>query len=52
MPPPPVKQESLVIVPVQGMSRLTAEGVSVAMSLGDDVIAVTVVFTDEADDPD
>jgi hypothetical protein len=38
-------------VPVQGMSRLTAEGVSVAMSLGDDVVAVTVVFTDEVDDP-
>ncbi len=51
VPPPPVKQESLVIVPVQGMSRLTAEGVSVAMSLGDDVVAVTVVFTDEVDDP-
>ena len=51
VPPPPVKQASLVIVPVQGMSRLTAEGVSVAMSLGDDVVAVTVVYTDEADDP-
>src|SRR5579863_6953721 len=46
VPSPPVKQASLVIVPVSGMSRLTAEGVSVAMSLGDDVIAVTVVFTD------
>ena len=33
------------------MSRLTAEGISAAMSLGDDVIAVTVVYTDEADDP-
>ena len=51
VPPPPVKQESLVVVPVSGMSRLTAEGVSVAMSLGEDVIAVTVVYTDEADDP-
>ena len=46
VPPPPVKQASLVVVPVSGMSRLTAEGVSVAMSLGDDVIAVTVVYTD------
>jgi amino acid transporter len=51
VPPPPVKETSLVIVPVSGMSRLTAEGVSVALSLGDDVIAVTVVYTDEADDP-
>ena len=50
VPPPPVKQASLVIVPVSGMSRLTAEGVSVAMSLGDDVIAVTVVYTDSDDD--
>jgi amino acid transporter len=52
VPPPPVKEASLVVVPVSGMSRLTAEGVSVAMSLGDDVVAVTVVYTDEADDPD
>src|SRR3984957_99353 len=52
VPPPPVKQASLVVVPVSGMSRLTAEGVSTALSLGDEVIAVTVVYTDEADDPD
>ena len=50
VPPPPVKQASLVIVPVAGMSRLTAEGISAAMSLGSDVIAVTVVFTDSDDD--
>ena len=52
VPPPPVKQASLVVVPVSGMSRLTAEGVSTALSLGDEVIAVTVVYTDEADDPE
>jgi amino acid transporter len=52
VPPPPVKEATLVVVPVSGMSRLTAEGVSVAMSLGQDVVAVTVVYTDEADDPD
>ena len=52
MPPPIPTQASLVVVPVTGISRLTAEGVSVALSLGDDVIAVTVVYTDEADDPD
>jgi amino acid transporter len=51
VPPPPVKQASLVVVPVAGMSRLTAEGISAALSLGDDVIAVTVVFTDSDDDP-
>jgi len=52
VPPPPSKEPSLVVVPVSGLSRLTAEGISVAESLGDDVIAVTVVYTDEADDPD
>ena len=49
-PPPPVKQASLVVVPVASMSRLTAEGISAALSLGDDVIAVTVVFTDADDE--
>jgi amino acid transporter len=52
VPPPPVRESSLVVVPVAGMSRLTAEGVSVALSLSDDVVAVTVVFTDESDNPD
>ncbi len=50
VPPPPVKEASLVVVPVSGMSRLTAEGISVALSLGGDVIAVTVVYTDDDDD--
>jgi amino acid transporter len=52
VPPPPVKRASLVVVPVAGLSRLTAEGISVALSLGTDVIAVTVAFTDadSADD--
>ena len=52
VPPPPVKEKSLVVVPVMGMSRLTAEGISTALSIGDDVIALTVVYTDEADDPE
>jgi amino acid transporter len=52
VPPPLTTRASLVVVPVSGISRLTAEGVSVALSLGDDVIAVTVVYTDEADNPD
>lgn len=49
LPPPPVRQPSLVVVPVAGMSRLTAEGISAALSLGDEVIAVTVVYTDSDD---
>jgi amino acid transporter len=51
VPPPPVKRASLVVVPVAGLSRLTAEGISVALSLGADVIAVTVVFTDDDEPP-
>ena len=50
VPPPPVKQPSLVVVPVMGLSRLTAEGISAALSLGDDVVAVTVVYTDSDDE--
>ena len=50
VPPPPVKEKSLVVVPVAGMSRLTAEGIAAALSIGDEVVAVTVVFTDEADE--
>jgi amino acid transporter len=52
VPPPPVKQPVLVIVPVMGLSRLTAEGISAALSLGDDVVAVTVVYTDSDGDGD
>jgi amino acid transporter len=49
IPPPPVTQKSLVIVPVAGLSRLTAEGVNVALSLGNEVVAVTVCFADPDD---
>jgi amino acid transporter len=45
VPPKPVRRASLVVVPVSGMSRLTAEGVNAALSLGEDVLAVTVTFT-------
>ena len=48
-PKPPSKKKSLVVVPVGGLSRLTAEGISAALSLGDDVIAVTVCFADPED---
>ncbi len=45
-PERPAKKKSLVVVPVGGLSRLTAEGVSAALSLGDDVVAVKVCFAD------
>jgi hypothetical protein len=38
------------VVPVNGLSRLTEEGISAALSLGDEVRAVTVSFTDHADE--
>jgi hypothetical protein len=46
IPKPPARQASRVVVPVAGISRLTTEGISTALSLSDDVVAVTVVFTD------
>ena len=49
-PKPPSKKKSLVIVPVASLSRLTAEGISTALSLGGDVIAVTVCFVDPEDE--
>ena len=48
--PPPQKRSSLVVVPVGGMSRLTAAGISTAMSLGDEVVAVTVCYDDPESD--
>jgi amino acid transporter len=52
-PPPPRKVDSLVVVPVGNMSRLTAEAVSAALSIGDEVVAVTVCFADpESEDAD
>ncbi|QMU75390.1 APC family permease [Streptacidiphilus sp. PB12-B1b] len=45
IPEAPVRTHSLVVVPVGGLSRLTREAVSAAVSLGDEVVAVTVVPT-------
>ncbi|HEY2127462.1 MAG TPA: APC family permease [Streptosporangiaceae bacterium] len=45
---PPQQIPSLVVVPVQGLSRLTREGISAALSLGDKVAAVEVCY----DNPD
>jgi len=49
LPPPPVEQSALVVVPVGGISRLTQEGISAALSLGDEAVAVTVSYRDEDD---
>jgi amino acid transporter len=49
IPPPPAAKKSLVIVPVGALSRLTAEGINTALSIGDEVIAVTVCFADPED---
>ncbi len=45
-PGPPERLTSLAVVPVGGMSRLTREAISAALSLGDEVIAVTVCYAD------
>ena len=49
IPPPPEVEKSRVIVPVGGISRLTQEAVSAALSLGDEVTAVTVCYADPDD---
>src|ERR1700722_11746390 len=45
-PMPPAKHKSMVVVPVAEVSRLTAAGLEAVLSLGDEVVAVTVDFTD------
>ncbi len=45
-PGPPVRHKSLVFVPVASISRLIAAGLSTALSIGDEVIALNVYFTD------
>jgi len=49
-PETPTKRESLVVVPVASISRLTAEGISAALSIGDEVVAVNVCFIDPEDE--
>jgi hypothetical protein len=49
VPEAPERRSSTVVVPVAAMSRLVREGISAALSLGDEVIAVTVCFDDPAD---
>jgi hypothetical protein len=43
VPAAPDRRHSLVVVPVGALSRLTQEALSAAVSLGDAVVAVTVV---------
>ena len=50
MPDLPRRTASLVVVPVGGLSRLTREGVSAALSLGDEVAAITVCYSDPDDE--
>jgi amino acid transporter len=49
LPASPQPRSSLVVVPVATMSRLVREGISAALSLGDEVVAVTVCY-DNAED--
>lgn len=47
-PPVPTPEPSLVVVPVAAVSKMTAAALSTALSLGDEVVAVSVQFDDEA----
>ncbi|WUA46328.1 APC family permease [Streptomyces sp. NBC_01367] len=43
IPQPPQRSRSVVVVPVSGLSRLTCQALTAARSLGDEVLAVTVI---------
>ncbi|MFG2196827.1 APC family permease [Streptomyces sp. NPDC048639] len=49
IPEPPHRDRSLVIVPVSSLNRLTSEALTAAVSLGDEVRAVTVRHADAED---
>jgi amino acid transporter len=49
-PPPPQRRSTKVVVPVAAVSRLTAEAISTALSIGDEVTAVTVCYADAEDE--
>jgi hypothetical protein len=49
-PPPPQRRSSMAVVPVAEVSRLTAEAISTALSIGDEVAAVTVCYADPDDE--
>ncbi|GHF34834.1 putative amino acid permease [Streptomyces mashuensis] len=46
VPEPPRRCHSVVVVPVSSLSRLTSEALTAAVSLGDEVVAVTVTHPD------
>jgi hypothetical protein len=50
IPLAPRESTSLVVVPVQSVSSLTREALSAGLSLGDEVIALRVVYPDEPAD--
>lgn len=47
IPEPPHRDRSLVVVPVSSLSRLTSEALTAAVSLGDEILAVTVTHPDD-----
>jgi amino acid transporter len=47
LPPAPHQEPSLVVVPVAGLSNLTEEAISAALSFGDEVTALNICFGDE-----
>ncbi|MFF9840346.1 APC family permease [Streptomyces sp. NPDC013740] len=49
VPEPPHRDRSLVLVPVSSLTRLTSEALTAAVSLGDEVRAVTVCHADPED---
>ncbi|MGW2563229.1 APC family permease [Streptomyces sp. NPDC001514] len=49
IPEPPHRDRSLVLVPVSSLTRLTSEALTAAVSLGDEVRAVTVCHPDPED---
>ncbi|WP_405942724.1 APC family permease [Streptomyces sp. NBC_00207] len=51
IPQAPRRSRSLVVVPVSGLSRLTCQALTAARSLGDEVLAVTVVHPSPEDRP-
>ena len=52
IPERPTAKETLVIVPIVGISRLTGHVISEALSLGQEVVAVSVVIDQGADGED
>jgi hypothetical protein len=49
VPGPPVRRRSLVVVPVGAVNVITKEALGEALSLGDEVRALTVVHTEAPD---